>query len=474
MLFNHKGAKTTKSALLRVLCAFVVCSVASVRAELTVFAASSMSDVMEEIGAAYGGAVRFNFASSGTLARQIEAGAPADVFVSANTKWMDALAEKQVILPETRFDFAVNSLVLVAPKGSALAFDGRIPGRLAIGDVGSVPAGLYAREALNYMGWNPELVMGSNVRSVLMYVERGEAAAGIVYVTDALASGKVTVVGTFPPASHSPIVYPVAACSDNEEAMRFLAFLQTERAQVILGRFGFNDQADRPDLAVPVDQAIWSPVFLSLKVALGVALATIVPAVLLGWLLARREFRGKVLVESLVHAPLVIPPVVTGYLLLVLLGRNGVLGKHLGLQLAFSWEGAVLASAIVALPLAVRSVRLAISMVDRKLEEASLTLGRSPLRTFLTITLPLAWPGILGGILLAFSRSLGEFGATITFAGNIEGVTRTLPLAIYSALQIPSGEEQAMRLTLFSLGLCLVSLVISELLIKRAGRNYAA
>jgi len=217
-----------------------------------------------------------------------------------------------------------------------------------------------------------------------------------------------------------------------------------------------------------------SAVWLSLKVASGVAVATTVPAILLGWLLARREFRGKILVESLVHAPLVVPPVVTGYLLLVTFGSNGWLGKHMGIQLAFSWQGAVLASAIVALPLAVRSVRTSISMVDRQLEETALMLGRSPLRTFLTVTLPLSWPGVLGGVLLAFSRSLGEFGATITFAGNIEGATQTLPLAIYSALQVPGAETQAMRLTVFSLILCILSLVVSEYLIKKAGAKHAA
>jgi molybdate transport system permease protein len=218
----------------------------------------------------------------------------------------------------------------------------------------------------------------------------------------------------------------------------------------------------------------WSAIFLSLKVAAGVSFVVLFPAILLGWILARFEFRGKIIIESLVHAPLVIPPVVTGYLLLVTFGSNGWLGKHLGIQLAFSWQGAVLASAIVALPLAVRSIRTAISMVDRQLEETALVLGRSPLKTFFTVTLPLSWHGILGGILLAFSRSLGEFGATITFAGNIEGVTQTLPLAIYSSLQVPGGETQAMRLTIFSLLLCVLSLVISEYLTRKASVKHAA
>jgi molybdate transport system permease protein len=219
----------------------------------------------------------------------------------------------------------------------------------------------------------------------------------------------------------------------------------------------------------------WSAVWLSLKVALGVAVVTAIPAILLGWLLARREFRGKLLVESLVLAPLVIPPVVTGYLLLVLFGRHGFIGQWLeswfGIRLIFTWQGAVLASAIVALPLAVRSVRLAVSLVDRRLEEAAQTLGYHPLRVFFKITLPLAWPGILGGILLAFSRSLGEFGATITFAGNIEGSTQTLPLAIYSSLQVPGEETMAMRLVVCSLILCFASLLVSELLMRKAKRK---
>jgi molybdate transport system permease protein len=209
-------------------------------------------------------------------------------------------------------------------------------------------------------------------------------------------------------------------------------------------------------------QAGW----LSLQVAGAVGLVVLVPAVFLGWLLARRRFPGKVLVESLVHAPLVVPPVVTGYLLLVVLGRQGLVGRWLaevlGVRLVFSWYGAVLAAAIVALPLAVRSVRLAISLVDQGLEEAAATLGYSPGRVFFRVTLPLAWPGILGGALLAFSRSLGEFGATITFAGNVEGVTQTLPLAIYSAMQVPGGEAAAFRLVAGSLLLCFLSLLVSE------------
>ncbi|MBN2703059.1 MAG: molybdate ABC transporter permease subunit [Pontiellaceae bacterium] len=221
--------------------------------------------------------------------------------------------------------------------------------------------------------------------------------------------------------------------------------------------------------------AEWMAIWLSVKVAIWVAMLTAIPAIALGWLLARKNFHGKVLLESIIHAPLVVPPVVTGYLLLLLFGRNGWIGRPLnewfGLRLVFTWQGAVLASAIVALPLAVRSVRLAISLVDKHLEEAARTLGYPPMRVFLRITFPLAWPGILAGILLAFSRSLGEFGATITFAGNVEGMTQTLPLAIYSALQVPGEETIAMRLVLCSLILCFASLLVSEWLTRRSKRK---
>lgn len=221
---------------------------------------------------------------------------------------------------------------------------------------------------------------------------------------------------------------------------------------------------------IAIEPAEWSAIWLSLKVAAAAAAVVLPAAVFLGWLLARRNFRGKLIVESLIHAPLVMPPVVTGYLLLITFGGKGVIGKYLlqwfGLQFIFNWKGAVLASAFVALPLAVRSVRLAVALVDQRLEEAALILGYSPLRVFACITLPLAWPGVLAGTLLAFTRSLGEFGATITFAGNIEGVTQTIPLALYSSLQVPGSEAKTIRYVICSLALCFSALILSELLTR--------
>lgn len=210
---------------------------------------------------------------------------------------------------------------------------------------------------------------------------------------------------------------------------------------------------------------------LSMKVAFWCMLISLLPGIALAWLLARVNFFGKSLLDALVHLPMVLPPVVPGYLLLVLLGGNGVLGKFLsewfGVSFAFNWMGAVLASLVMGLPLLVQPIRLSLQLVDSRLENAARTLGAGPWRVFFTITLPLALPGILVGAILSFSRSLGEFGATITFVGNIEGETRTLPLAIYSYVHQPGGDAPAMRLIWISVGLALAALLASNVITRR-------
>jgi molybdate transport system permease protein len=214
---------------------------------------------------------------------------------------------------------------------------------------------------------------------------------------------------------------------------------------------------------------------LSAKVALCCTLAICIPGVAVAWLLAKKSFIGKSLLDSIVHLPLVLPPVVPGFLLLLLLGNQGIIGKWLqqsfGISIAFTWVGAVIAAAVMAFPLMVRSARLAISQVDSRLEAAAQSLGAHPLRVFFSITLPLAMPGIITGLVLAFSRSLGEFGATITFVGNIEGETRTLPLAIYTYTQIPGGDMAAMRLVVLSMLIALGALMLSDLLERKALRR---
>ena len=210
---------------------------------------------------------------------------------------------------------------------------------------------------------------------------------------------------------------------------------------------------------------------LSLRVALWAVLVSLPLGLATAWLLARHEFIGKTLVDGLVHLPMVVPPVAVGYLLLVLLGRRGPLGGWLydsfGITLIFTWQGAAVASAVMAFPLMVRSIRLSLEAIDNRLETAARTLGAPRARVFATITLPLATPGILTGVVLAFARSLGEFGATITFVSNIAGETRTLPIALYTLIQSPGGEAGAARLMAISLALAILALLASEFLARR-------
>lgn len=222
-------------------------------------------------------------------------------------------------------------------------------------------------------------------------------------------------------------------------------------------------------LPTPVELEI---VRLSLKVAFWSTLASLPVALALALVLGRREFPGKTLLDGLVNLPLVLPPVVTGYFLLVAFGRQGPLGafleEHFGVVFAFRWTGAALACAVMGLPLAVRAMRQSVEAIDARLEAAAATLGASRAWVFVTVTLPLVLPGILNGLLLSFARGLGEFGATITFVSNIPGETQTIPLAIYGYTQVPGGDAQAWRLCLISIVLSLGALITSEWLLRAA------
>jgi len=215
----------------------------------------------------------------------------------------------------------------------------------------------------------------------------------------------------------------------------------------------------------------WDALRLSLSVVLRSVLLSLPFAVAIAWVLARRRFPGRTLFDAFVHLPLVLPPVVVGYLLLVLFGARGPLGAWLertfGLQLVFTSNGAALATAVMSFPIMVRAMRVSLEGVDRGLEDAARTLGAGPLDRFFSITLPLMMPGVLAGLVTAFAAGLGEFGAVITFASNIPGETRTLPLALYTALQTPNGESEAARLALISFTLGMVGLLLSELLARR-------
>lgn len=217
---------------------------------------------------------------------------------------------------------------------------------------------------------------------------------------------------------------------------------------------------------------------LSLKVATIATLAILPVALLLAYVLARFRFPGHTLLDALVHLPLVLPPVVTGYLLLLTFGRQGALGQllesQLGLVFSFRWTGAALAAGVMGLPLMVRALRLGFESIDRRLENAALTLGAPPISVFATVTLPLLRPAMLSGMVLAFSKALGEFGATITFVSAIPGETRTLPTAIYALTQVPGGDAAALRLTLVAIAISIMALIASEWLARGAIRKLGA
>ncbi len=220
----------------------------------------------------------------------------------------------------------------------------------------------------------------------------------------------------------------------------------------------------------------WTAVQLSLRIAAVATLVALPFGVAVAWLLARKDFWGKSLLDGVVHLPLVLPPVVTGYLLLIWFGRRGLIGSfladHFGIVFSFRWTGAALACGVMGFPLLVRAIRLSLEAVDRKLEDAAATLGASKAWTFATVTLPLALPGIIAGMVLCFAKALGEFGATITFVSNIPGETQTISAAIYTYTNIPGGDAAAGRLVIVAIVIALLALIVSEWFARRAGMRY--
>ena len=452
---------------------------------LTVLAASSLQDVLPAVARVWeragGGPVRFSFDATSRLAPQLFRGAPADVFISADVDWMSWLEERGSIDPASVRPVATNRLVFVVPFAAAVGprdargvADSRLR-RIALAGE-DVPAGRYAKDALDLSGtWDAvqdRIVRGGSVRGALEWVARGEADGGIVYRSDALAEDRVRITFEFPGEDSPAVVYPGAVTGgsrNSEAATAFLDFLEGPAARSIFAAAGFGGQAALQAAgSVPgtSEQGFtldpWSAVRLSLAVALGAVMLGLVPAVAVGWLLARRDFRGKTFVSMLFMAPLVIPPVVTGFLLLGVLGRQTVLGGLLdavGLPVPFTVLGATVAALVVGFPLYVMAIRGAFETVDRRFEEVSWTLGVPRAPTFRRISLPLALPGIAAGAVLAFARALGEFGATVVLAGNLEGETRTIALAVYSLLESPSGRGATWILVAASVTLSLVALL---------------
>ena len=459
---------------------------------ITVYAAAGTTVAVRQIADLYeqqtGCKVVTNFASSSTLARQIAAGAEFDVYISANVKWMDFVQENKLIDIDSRSDLLTERLVLITAKDSTVGNDLSIPERLiqtdgliSIGDPGHVPVGIYTKQALQNMGcWDviaERTIPAVSVRAAQQNVETGQCELGIVYRAGAIQSDKLCILTEIDPSLHDPIRFIMATAAASQTGTAFIHYLKTSAAEQIFASTGYTTTC-RPTStthtsgtssgvsAYTVDE--WQAFLISLKVAATCTLVVAAPGIALGYWLAGKPFRGQSLINALVCVPMVIPPVVTGYLALMLLGKNSVIGHWLdntfGVSLAFSWFGAVTVSAIMGFPLLVRSVKTAVEMIDHRYRHAANTLGAGPVRAFFTITLPLAGPGILAGLILAFARSLGEFGATATFAGNIPGKTQTLSLAIYNFTQIPGAESAAMRLVALSVLLSLAAMLGSELL----------
>ncbi|MSR36957.1 MAG: molybdate ABC transporter permease subunit [Gemmatimonadetes bacterium] len=466
---------------------------ASSQDPILVLAAASLTDALPAVAKlweATGGApVQFSFAATSRLAPLAIQG-NADLFISADQEWMDWVVERAGARVEDVVPLLGNSLVVAVPAGTTapprtLADLASLP-RLALAGE-TVPAGRYARAALEAAGvWDSvaeRVVRGESVRSTLEWVARGEAAAGIVYRTDVPVTPGVELAFEIPAAMSPAIVYPgvvLANAPNPAAAAGFLAFLGTAPVQDVFAAAGF-DPVGRPPAAPPTPQVTGAPIaepiadpasaiMLSLVVGLAATLLGLVPSVLLGRLLARREFPGKTVVSTLILMPLVLPPVVTGFLLLSLLGTRGTFGPALaamGISVPFTLIAPIVAAVVVGLPFYVLSARGAFEAVDARLEEVSWTLGVRPRATFFLVALPLAVPGIAAGAVLAFARALGEFGATIVLAGNVEGRTRTIPLAVYSLLESPGGSQAAWLLAGASVLLSLLALAGFEVLSRR-------
>lgn len=455
---------------------------------LLVLAAASLAEVLPQLAHAWrqaGGAeVRFSFDATSRLAVQALQSPSADAFFAADFEWMSWLEERTAIREGAAKSIAANELVVVVPAAASQPTTPASLSRLSrIALAGeNVPAGRYAHAALEATGVWAEMadkvVRGGSVRGALEWVARGEVPAGIVYRTDAAAEPGVRVAFAFDASTHPPILYwaaPLSGSDAPESTDSFLSFVGSEEGQAIFANWGFanvsaTSEQDLTDGSLILPPDVASAVRLSLMVALLATIAGLVPAVGLGWVLARREFPGKALLSTLVMAPLVMPPVVTGFLLLSVLGGGTPLGSWLasmGLPVPFTILGAAIAAFVVGLPLYVISIRGAFEAVDPMYEELSWTLGSPPGRTFFRVTLPLALPGIAAGAVLAFARALGEFGATVVLAGNVEGSTRTIALAVYTLLESPSGRSTIWVLVGASVAIAMLALLGFEALSRR-------
>lgn len=495
-------------ALLAILLAGIVVPVAEggnegTRQPLRVAAAISLREALTAIAAddeARGASgVELFFGSSGQLLAQIRNGAPIDAFISAGREQVDLLERERLVVAGSRQVVATNRLALVVERGNPRRIESidnlsrSDIARIAAGEPRTVPAGQYAAQVLDSLGLaerlSGKLTYGTNVRQVLEYVATGEAAAGFVYVTDALAAGaKVEVVAVADPAWHEPIEYPVvvlAASRQADAARRFIAYLTSAGGRDAFERFGFsvpwheattapaNGDAGRPVRALPAAGVSNSPrpdgrmnealaaVRLSLAIATIATAAVAVVAVPVAYWMARRRFRGQSVLETLLTFPLVLPPTVVGYSIVILLGSRGLLGRplaDLGYSMLFRPEAAVLAAALVSFPLLYLPAKAAFHGIEAELHEMAALLGASPWQAFWHVSLPIAAKGIFSGVLLCFARALGEFGATVMVFGWRPG-RLTMPIAVYSAYE--QGElSRAVPIVLAMIGICFALLVV--------------
>lgn len=439
-------------------------------APIRIVAAASLTEAIT--AASDGHATSMNFGSSGRVSAQVLAGAPAEIVALANPQWMKQLKAAGFV---DRYTTKLgNQLVVASRKDTALNIqtltDLKKVERIGIAST-SAPAGQYAREALQSVGLlqslEPQLVNGSNVRSVLTHLQTGAVDVAFVYRTDLSIDPSIKARFVVDPGLHSPIRIPFALTVEgarNPEAIALFDHLQSAEAAAIFLHYGFSQAPASPTPQIRPQPAPTTdglePVGLSMWVGTMSVLLSILPALGLGWLLARRSFRGKALVSTLCLAPLVLPPVVTGWLLLQAVNL-------LGIPVAFTRWAAVLAASVVGFPLLLILTRQAIESVDIRYPQLAETLGLTPLQAFKRVTLPMALPGIAAGCVLAFSRALGEFGATAMIAGDQPDETRTLALAVYALAEQPGGMEPAARLVLISLVLTLIGLFVYERLVWR-------
>jgi len=454
--------------------------------------ATALPDVLADA------AVRFSFDATSRLATILDEGAPGDVFVAADPVWMTWLEERGRVAPNSTRVVARNRLVVAGRTGAGThgvrSLDDlrRLPGRSLALAGESVPAGRYAQIALENAGlWDDlerRVLRGGSARATAEWVAVGEVAVGLLYRTDVAGDPRLEELVLVEEHLHPAIEYVAGVLSSSPrpaEARATVALLGSAAATSAWRAHGFGTGAPSQTLATrpPAAPSVSNPrtarsampslsaaIARSLGVGLLATLLGLAPALGVGWLLARREFPGKSIVSTLTLIPLVVPPVVTGFLLLWLLGARSPVGRMLtaaGIHVPFTLLGAIVAAAVVGFPLYVLTIRAAFESVDRRYEDLAATLGDPPFRRFLRISLPLALPGIAAAAVLAFARGLGEFGATIVLAGNLEGTTRTIPLAVYTLLESPVGRSQVWVLVGASVGLCLIALLGFEVLSKR-------